>query len=171
MLSRKVTKLSGDRHQWLNVGLALIGKSDVVFLDDSNFEMITLASQMFKDEPPLTDAVGVRALFTELSDRLATAGVTAQLFVVGGAAKALAYDQDRLTHDVDALFISVPEVRRIAEEISGSHGLEPDWLNDAAKGGAAQRGRTSTHGVRVRVAAGAGALTGVHAGAETACLA
>lgn len=80
------------------------------------------------------DAEGVRALFGELSDRLAEAGVPAQLFVVGGAAMALAYDADRLTRDVDALFVPAPEVRRIAEEMSGPHGLEPDWLNDAAKG-------------------------------------
>lgn len=65
------------------------------------------------------DADGVRALFHELSDRLAVARVTAQLFVVGGAAMALAYDRDRLTRDVDALFVPAPEVRRIAEEMSG----------------------------------------------------
>lgn len=80
------------------------------------------------------DADGVLALFQELSDRLAVAGVSAQLFVVGGAAMALAYDRGRLTRDVDALFVPAPEVRRIAEEMSGPHGLEPDWLNDAAKG-------------------------------------
>ncbi|GGM35211.1 DUF6036 family nucleotidyltransferase [Microbacterium saperdae] len=80
------------------------------------------------------DADGVLALFQELSDRLAAAGVSAQLFVVGGAAMALAYDRGRLTRDVDALFVPAPEVRRIAEEMSGPHGLEPDWLNDAAKG-------------------------------------
>lgn len=91
------------------------------------------------------DADGVRALFRELSGRLAAAGVSAQLFVVGGAAMALAYDADRLTRDVDALFVPAPEVRRIAEEMSGPHGLEPDWLNDAAKGflpGADQHPRT-----------------------------
>lgn len=80
------------------------------------------------------DADGVLALFQELSDRLAVAGVSAQLFVVGGAAMALAYDRGRVTRDVDALFVPAPEVRRIAEEMSGPHGLEPDWLNDAAKG-------------------------------------
>lgn len=80
------------------------------------------------------DADGVRALFGELSGRLAEAGVSAQLFVVGGAAMALAYDRDRLTRDVDALFIPAPAVRRIAAEMSGPHELEPDWLNDAAKG-------------------------------------
>ena len=79
------------------------------------------------------DADGACALFGELSDRLAAAGVSAQLFVVGGAAMALAYDADRLTRDVDALFVPAPEVRRIAAEMSGPHGLELDWLNDAAK--------------------------------------
>lgn len=80
------------------------------------------------------DADAVRGLFQELSDRLAVDGVHAQLFVVGGAAMALAYDQGRLTRDVDALFIPAPEVRLAAEAISEAHGLEPDWLNDAAKG-------------------------------------
>ncbi len=37
---------------------------------------------------------------------------------------ALAYDGARLTRDVDALFVPAPEVRRIAEEMSGPHGLE-----------------------------------------------
>lgn len=80
------------------------------------------------------DASGVRALFEELSARLKAAGLSAQLFVVGGAAMALAYDHDRVTRDVDALFFPASQVRRIAEEMSADHGLEPDWLNDAAKG-------------------------------------
>lgn len=80
------------------------------------------------------DAQDVRALFRELSDRLAANGVHAQLFVVGGAAMALAYDQGRLTRDVDALFVPAPEVRQAAEAIGAARGLEPDWLNDAAKG-------------------------------------
>ncbi len=80
------------------------------------------------------NAERVLALFQELSDRLAASGAHAQLFVVGGAAMALAYDQGRLTRDVDALFIPAPEVRQAAEAIAAEHGLEPDWLNDAAKG-------------------------------------
>ena len=80
------------------------------------------------------DADRVRTLFDELSDRLATLGMTAQLFVVGGAAMALAYDRSRFTRDVDAVFVPVQEVRRVAEELSEVYGLEPDWLNDAAKG-------------------------------------
>ncbi|MFT3862144.1 DUF6036 family nucleotidyltransferase [Micropruina sp.] len=80
------------------------------------------------------DAEAVRGLFQELSDRLAASGVHAQLFVVGGAAMALAYEQGRLTRDVDALFVPAPEVRQAAEAIGADRGLEPDWLNDAAKG-------------------------------------
>ena len=73
-------------------------------------------------------------LFQELSENLQARGLQAQLFVVGGAAMALAYDQQRITRDVDALFEPAPEVREIAESIADRHGLEPDWLNDAAKG-------------------------------------
>src|SRR6218665_2634255 len=49
-------------------------------------------------------------------------------------ALALAYDQGRLTRDVDALFVPAPEVRQAAEAIGAARGLEPAWLNDAAKG-------------------------------------
>lgn len=80
------------------------------------------------------DAEQVLGLLHELSERLAARGVQAQLFVVGGAAMALAYDHGRLTRDVDALFVPAPEVRVAAGEIGAAHGLEPDWLNDAAKG-------------------------------------
>lgn len=76
----------------------------------------------------------VLALFRGLSYRLGSTGLTAQLFVVGGAAMALAYDGGRVTRDVDAVFVPAPEVRRIAADMSGFHGLEPDWLNDAVKG-------------------------------------
>lgn len=87
---------------------------------------------MTRGEP--LNAVEVRALLQELSDRLADSEVSAQLFVVGGAAMLLAYNAERVTRDVDALFVPAPQVRRIAERMSGPHGLEPDWLNDGAKG-------------------------------------
>ncbi|WP_414173034.1 hypothetical protein [Clavibacter tessellarius] len=69
-----------------------------------------------------------------LSERLASEGESAHLFVVGGAAMALAYDRSRVTRDVDALLIPVDAVRRLASEIGVARGLESDWLNDAAKG-------------------------------------
>lgn len=80
------------------------------------------------------NAEHLHGLFQELSESLQARGMQAQLFVVGGAAMALAYDNQRLTRDVDALFAPAPEVREIAEELAERHGLEPDWLNDGAKG-------------------------------------
>ncbi|MGL4339994.1 MAG: DUF6036 family nucleotidyltransferase [Rhodoglobus sp.] len=80
------------------------------------------------------NAEHLHKLFQELSESLQTRGLHAQIFVVGGAAMALAYDRQRMTRDVDALFEPASEVRDIAAEMADSHGLEPDWLNDGAKG-------------------------------------
>jgi predicted nucleotidyltransferase len=70
--------------------------------------------------------------FTVLGDRLVRRGVVADIFVVGGAAMALAYDANRVTRDVDAMFVPhgvvVEESRAVAEEL----GLPPWWLNEQA---------------------------------------
>jgi hypothetical protein len=42
--------------------------------------------------------------FTVLGERLVRRGVVADIFIVGGAAMALAYDAARVTRDVDAIF-------------------------------------------------------------------
>ena len=47
--------------------------------------------------------------FTALGERLARRGVITGIFIVGGAAMALAYDANRVTRDVDAR--SVPHGR------------------------------------------------------------
>jgi hypothetical protein len=70
--------------------------------------------------------------FTALGERLARRGVVADLFVVGSAAMALAYDANRVTRDVAAMFVPhgvvVAESRAVAEEL----GLPPWWLNEQA---------------------------------------
>ncbi len=43
--------------------------------------------------------------FTALGERLVGREVVADVFVVGGAAMALAYDATRVTRDVDAKFV------------------------------------------------------------------
>jgi hypothetical protein len=67
-----------------------------------------------------------------LGERLARRGVVADVFVVGGAAMALAYDATRVTRDVDARFlphgIVVEEARRVAQDL----GLPSWWLNEQA---------------------------------------
>lgn len=57
--------------------------------------------------------------FTALGERLVRRGVVADVFVVGGAAMALAYDATRVTRDVDAMFVPhgvvVEEARAVAD--------------------------------------------------------
>jgi len=50
----------------------------------------------------LLDRVQLERAFTALGERLVQRGVVADVFVIGGAAMALAYDATRVTRDVDS---------------------------------------------------------------------
>jgi hypothetical protein len=58
---------------------------------------------MTEADGPLLGRAGLERAFTLLGERLARRGLVADLFVVGGAAIALAYDAKRVTKDVYAL--------------------------------------------------------------------
>lgn len=70
--------------------------------------------------------------FTALGERLARRGVVSDVFVVGGAAMALAYDATRVTRDIDATFVPhgvvIEEARHVADDL----GLPYWWLNEQA---------------------------------------
>ena len=70
--------------------------------------------------------------FTALGKRLVRRGVVADLFVVGGAAMALAYDATRVTRDVDAIFVPHGVVLEEARAVANELGLPPWWLNEQA---------------------------------------
>jgi len=76
----------------------------------------------------------IRALLDDLSAELAARGARAELFLVGGAALAVAYDATRATRDLDAVFIPTDVVRQAARAVAEHRGLTEDWLNDAVKG-------------------------------------
>jgi hypothetical protein len=80
----------------------------------------------------LLDRTQLERAFTALGDRLARRHVVADIFIVGGAAMALAYDAARVTRDVDSLFVPhgivLEEARNVAEDL----GLPPWWLNEQA---------------------------------------
>ena len=59
---------------------------------------------MSETDDGLLGRTELETAFTALGDRLKRRGIVADLFVVGGAAMALAYDAVRVTRDVDALF-------------------------------------------------------------------
>ena len=76
----------------------------------------------------------IRALLDDLSRELAAHGARAELFLVGGAALAVAYDATRATRDLDAVFVPSDVVRQAAVVVAERKGLAKDWLNDAVKG-------------------------------------
>lgn len=93
---------------------------------------------------------------TRLGERLDARGLRADLYVVGGAAMALAYDMRRTTKDVDAVFEPKAEVYREAIALAPDLGLPADWLNDGVKGfllsqDAGACDAFEAHGIRVQV--------------------
>jgi len=98
------------------------------------------------DREPLLDATQIRGLLVELGERLDARGVEARLFLVGGAAMALAFSRDRVTRDLDAVFEPKMAVYEEAAAIAREHSL-PDELRPA-EGSAT----FSTRGLHVGVA-------------------
>lgn len=107
---------------------------------------------------PLLDRFAIQEAFRRLGDRLVSRGVVADIYVIGGAAMALAYDARRATRDIDAVFrphgIVLEEARAVATEL----GLPPWWLNEQASvyvapGGDASAPHVFDHpGIRVSAA-------------------
>jgi Nucleotidyltransferase of unknown function (DUF6036) len=68
-----------------------------------------------------------------LSQILEERKVKADLFVVGGAALALAFKARPATRDVDAVFERKNEVFKAAAEVARELNLPDEWLNNAVK--------------------------------------
>jgi len=83
-------------------------------------------------DDPLLDREALAEAFRRLGDRLARRGLTADVYVFGGAAMALAYDARRATRDIDAVFqphgVVVEEAWAVADEL----GWPRWWLNEQA---------------------------------------
>ncbi len=72
-------------------------------------------------------------LLAELSERLKRRKVRASVYIVGGAAMALAFDRGRTTHDIDARIDGGHGALIDAvHEIAHRRGLPTSWLNDQA---------------------------------------
>lgn len=74
------------------------------------------------------------AALTALGARLREQGIEGEIYVVGGAAIAMAFDARRATRDVDAIFEPKREVYAAADAVGAELGLPPGWLNDGVKG-------------------------------------
>jgi hypothetical protein len=80
------------------------------------------------------DRVAALQALEELASVLHARGIQGRMFVVGGAALALAFNSRRATRDIDAVFEPKSEVYSAAHEVADRLSLPDDWLNDAVKG-------------------------------------
>ncbi|MBS1868645.1 MAG: hypothetical protein JSS99_03190 [Actinobacteria bacterium] len=74
------------------------------------------------------------AALTALGARLEQRGIEGEVYVVGGAAIAMAFDARRATRDIDAVFEPKQQIYAAADEVGIELGLPPGWLNDGVKG-------------------------------------
>lgn len=76
----------------------------------------------------------IDTLLGALDAELLRRGARADLFLVGGAAIAVAYDSQRSTRDLDAVFEPTTVVREAVATVGRARDLPDDWLDDAVKG-------------------------------------
>jgi hypothetical protein len=81
---------------------------------------------MTRPDDVLLGRTELEQAFTALGDRRQRRGVVGDIFIVGGAAMALAYDTTRVTRDVDATFILHGIVLEEASHVAQDLGL-PRW--------------------------------------------
>jgi hypothetical protein len=78
-------------------------------------------------------AAKILSALQALGDELSHEDIRGQIFIVGGAAMALAYSTRRVTKDIDAAFEPKSAIYDAAEKVADARGLPADWLNDGAK--------------------------------------
>lgn len=88
---------------------------------------------MPEHEPKHFSRAKIVEALSALGQELTREGVRGEVFVVGGAAMALAYSTRRVTKDIDAVFEPKAVIYEAAAKVSEDLGLPEDWLNDAAK--------------------------------------
>ncbi|MDA8071473.1 MAG: DUF6036 family nucleotidyltransferase [Actinomycetota bacterium] len=81
----------------------------------------------------MLDRATMIAAFDKLASELSRRGLRCDMFVVGGAAMALAYVQEKRTRDIDAVFSDPAAVYEAARTVARRMGLPGDWLNDAVR--------------------------------------
>jgi hypothetical protein len=78
------------------------------------------------------DRQEIEGALEELGSDLQKEGLSARLFVVGGAVMVLDFATRETTDDVDAGVHPAEKVLDVAARVGERRGLRPQWLNDAA---------------------------------------
>lgn len=80
------------------------------------------------------DRAEIVTALTAVGRRLDGKGLVGDMYVVGGAAIALAFSERRSTRDIDAVFEPKMAIYEAAADVGAELGLPVGWLNDAVKG-------------------------------------
>lgn len=83
-------------------------------------------------DEPLLDRGRIQDPFRQLGERLHRRGVVGDVYVIGGAAMALAYDARRATRDIGAVFLPHGIILDEAQALAAELGLPRWWLNEQA---------------------------------------
>jgi len=81
----------------------------------------------------LLDRETILKAFDKPPSELARRQLRADMFVVGGAAIAISYNNSRRTRDIDTVFSNTAEVYEAARAVARRLRLPNDWLNDAVR--------------------------------------
>jgi hypothetical protein len=75
-------------------------------------------------------AEDIESLLAALEMELRRRGLGGTIFIVGGAAMALAYNASRSTGDIDGVLRPRDEILDAAAAVASARGLPPHWLSD-----------------------------------------
>ena len=80
----------------------------------------------------LLDRDALYRAFALMAELLAQRGLVCHVYVFGGSARVLAFDERQATRDVDSRYTSTSAVDRVSAEIARRLGLPHSWLNEQA---------------------------------------
>lgn len=79
-------------------------------------------------------------LFTALNEALSKENIKGEIYLVGGAVMALAYNARASTKDIDGYFVPKEKIRKLAQNVGEEEGVGRAWLNDGVKGFLSDKG-------------------------------
>lgn len=83
-------------------------------------------------------------LFNALNTALSKENIKGEIYLVGGAVMALAYNARPSTKDVDGYFVPKEKIRKLAQKIGEDEDVGKDWLNDGVKSYLGSKGEFET---------------------------
>lgn len=79
------------------------------------------------------DREQIESLLTELGRRLQDRGLSGTIYVAGGAAIALEFEERRVTADIDAVFAPAEAIHEEARALAEENGFPETWLSDRVR--------------------------------------